>query len=657
MSWINTLGWWQWLLMLSVPPLIIMLYFLKLRRTPIEVPSTFLWRRTIEDLHVNSIWQRLRRNLLLLLQLLAVLAIILACLRPGYRGEETLGARSIFLIDNSASMQATDVDGSRLEEAKAKAREMVGSLESSDAAMVIAFSDRADVRHGFTSDKRKLREAIDAIQPTNRLSDLNEALRAAAGLANPGRTSQVGDTNDVQVADALPATLYILSDGGFGNPQTDLGNLSAEYIPIGLPSARNVSITAFTVERNPERPDRMEAFARIENFSEEAIDVQSSLYLDKELLDARNVSLEPFSNTGISFSINALENGELRLELDVDDDLKVDNEAFAGIEPPKQLEIVFVSSGNSAIEAALATPYVQDLASVRIIDPESLFDPEIVKLAQSGQIDLFIYDGCGPEEMPKSNTLFLGSIPPGEKWQTTEEKGPLFIIDTNRSHPIMQYVDMGNVNIVNGVALTPPEGAAELLRSDLGILACVAPREAYQDAVLGMRLFYQGDDGVIPNTDWPRKRSFPVFFLNCVEYLGGAVSATGTRSVMPGNTIALNIPARYEKIEIEDPTGKITLFERHEDPQVVFQETEELGFYKIKSANDSRLLEAFSVNMFSGRESRIVPAPEVSIGAQEVEAKGEIQQLVRVEYWRWLLAVTLVLLSLEWFLYTRRVSL
>ena len=55
-----------------VPPAIVALYFLKLQRQPLEVPSTYLWHRTIEDLHVNSLWQRLRQNLLLFLQLLLV---------------------------------------------------------------------------------------------------------------------------------------------------------------------------------------------------------------------------------------------------------------------------------------------------------------------------------------------------------------------------------------------------------------------------------------------------------------------------------------------------------------------------------------------------------------------------------------------------------
>ena len=120
----NTLAPWQWALLALVPPAIIALYFLKLRRQPLEVPSTYLWKRSIEDLHVNSLWQRLRQNLLLFLQLLLVGLAILALLRPGWEGSRLEGQRFIFLIDNSASMSATDVDGAadRLAEAKQAGR-------------------------------------------------------------------------------------------------------------------------------------------------------------------------------------------------------------------------------------------------------------------------------------------------------------------------------------------------------------------------------------------------------------------------------------------------------------------------------------------------------------------------------------------------------
>ena len=115
MNWISALGPWQWALLLAIPPAVLSLYFLKLKRKEFLVPSTLLWRKTLEDVHVNSIWQRLRKNLLLYLQLIFLTLLILACLRPGWSGQSRLGERRIYIIDNSASMQATDVSPSRLE--------------------------------------------------------------------------------------------------------------------------------------------------------------------------------------------------------------------------------------------------------------------------------------------------------------------------------------------------------------------------------------------------------------------------------------------------------------------------------------------------------------------------------------------------------------
>src|SRR5438874_1100138 len=70
--------WWAGIILLLVPVFILLLYFLKLKRKPLHVPSTFLWKKSIEDLHVNSLFQWLRENVLLLLQILTVLVLIYA---------------------------------------------------------------------------------------------------------------------------------------------------------------------------------------------------------------------------------------------------------------------------------------------------------------------------------------------------------------------------------------------------------------------------------------------------------------------------------------------------------------------------------------------------------------------------------------------------
>src|SRR5439155_11720974 len=95
------------LIVLLVIPAIVLLYFLNLKRKPLAVPSTFLWRKSIEDLHVNSLFQWLRENVLLLLQVLVVLTLIYAVMGFHIHGRNTEGAHYILLIDNSASMSAS----------------------------------------------------------------------------------------------------------------------------------------------------------------------------------------------------------------------------------------------------------------------------------------------------------------------------------------------------------------------------------------------------------------------------------------------------------------------------------------------------------------------------------------------------------------------
>ena len=95
--------------LLALP--IVLLYMLRLRRREQTVSSTYLWRTLVRDRAANAPWQRLRRNLLLLLQLLILAALVLALARPALRLPGLGGGSVIVLLDASASMLATDGDG------------------------------------------------------------------------------------------------------------------------------------------------------------------------------------------------------------------------------------------------------------------------------------------------------------------------------------------------------------------------------------------------------------------------------------------------------------------------------------------------------------------------------------------------------------------
>ena len=59
--------------MLAAPVMIVVLYLLRRRFLPRQVPSVFLWRKSVRDYAANRPFQRLMKNLLLPLQVLAAL--------------------------------------------------------------------------------------------------------------------------------------------------------------------------------------------------------------------------------------------------------------------------------------------------------------------------------------------------------------------------------------------------------------------------------------------------------------------------------------------------------------------------------------------------------------------------------------------------------
>src|SRR6185503_19225346 len=165
----------------------------------------------------------------------------------------------------------------RLDQAKRQAVELVDQMEGDSAAMVISFSSAAKVEQPFTNNRRLLRTKIELIEQTNRTSDLSEALRAASGLANPGQSGDPNNPIDIKTAEAQPAALYILSDGGFASvPTFKLGNLTPEYVKQAGETQKNVAIVALSTEVNTEKPGRVQAFARLENHADEETSVEAS---------------------------------------------------------------------------------------------------------------------------------------------------------------------------------------------------------------------------------------------------------------------------------------------------------------------------------------------------------------------------------------------
>jgi hypothetical protein len=653
MSTIDMLSGWQWGLLAAIPPAIVLLYFLKLKRQPLRVPSTFLWHKSIEDLHVNSLWQRMRKSLLLLLQLLLIAIAMAALVRPGWRGSKLSGDRFIFLVDTSASMSATDVQPTRLAEAKRRVGELIEQMASGDVAMIVSFSDTARVEQLFTDNRRELKRGLAAIQPTNRATLLGEALHVAAGLANPGRAFEISDT---QVAEGMPATLYIFSDGKFPDVEGfSLGSLEPVFVPIGQPDAPNVGIVSFSTRRREDKKDQLQAFARLENFGTEPVTAEVELFRDDALLDADKVELKPHGSGAVVFELGDLHSGALKLRTRSGGALALDDEAWATVDPPTRCHVLLVTPGNDALELALGTESALELAEIEIGKPDILEDKTYQQKSAAGFYALVIYDQCQPRELPEADTLFIGRLPPGSSWTAGAKAPAPQIIDVETAHPLMQLIELGNVKFAEGMPLVPPAGGTVLVDSDAGALLAIAPRGGFEDAVLGAEIVGTNDEGQrYANTDWPLRLSFPVFILNALEYFGGSATAAETASVQPGHTITLRSASTADTIEVRAPSGKSIGLKREKAETFSFSGTDELGIYRLEEPKQPP--RRFAVNLFDSAESDINPRPDGTIRIGYVKVEGQSGwQGARRELWKLLLLGALGVLCLEWYIYNRRV--
>src|SRR5262245_31404422 len=112
--------------------LAVVLYILKLRRRPVAVPFSPIWREVLGDRESTRLFSQLKRILSLLLQLL-LLALLIFSLGDPRRSAEARETRSVVvLVDGSASMKASDVAPDRLSAAKLEVARLIDGLGDSD---------------------------------------------------------------------------------------------------------------------------------------------------------------------------------------------------------------------------------------------------------------------------------------------------------------------------------------------------------------------------------------------------------------------------------------------------------------------------------------------------------------------------------------------
>ena len=680
---------------LTIPPLIA-LYFLKLKRTVRLVPSTLLWKRSVEDLQVNSPFQRLRSSLLLLLQLLVLIVAAVALGKPMFQTVETHEGTVIILIDQSASMAVVESDGlSRLQKAKQQAGLCVDNMSDDARAMVIAFCDRATVVSSFDTDKRALKRKINSIEQTQSRSSLAEAVSLAeAYTQNITIGTEEAGSDIAPESAAPPASVFLFTDGRIEDAHTvALKRFDVDKIQMTTVGTRgdNVGIISMDARRHYEHPELLEVAATVRNFGDQPVSFDAVLYVDGHNVDVQPVQLAaaraepppappqegegavgtshpragsnprrrsrrlpPASRSRSVVAFDEIEfegHGVVEVVLRVDDALSADDRAWTVIEAPRHLRVLLVSGGNLFLENVLATLSL-DYIRMTGADYEAAADKVLMEGERSA-FDVVIMDGHSTGRLPQGNYFFFGAVPQIEGVTAGGLIKNQVIFNWDDTHPILRHVAVELLYVYEWLDLKLPPEAVSLVDGETSPVITYLTRDASQFLISAFGLISEDDAGnLLMNTHWVTSVDFVVFMQNAVQYLAANLAIVGKKSVSPGEPLTLPIPKVSGDVTIHRPDGVDDQLPAAGYQTIHYARTRQVGPYRVEPGLPGD--DVFAVNLFNAVESHVEPSGELTMAADSVEAQAGTVE-VSEPAWPYLLLVILVLLLFEWIVYNRRV--
>ncbi|HTG12041.1 MAG TPA: BatA and WFA domain-containing protein, partial [Candidatus Eisenbacteria bacterium] len=458
---------------LAVP--LLLLYFLKVRRRQMRVSSLLLWAPALRDREASTFFQRLQRDPLLILQILALLALTAALARPAMNVMGQGAKRVAIVMDISASMKATDVSPSRFVQAQRAALGLLGRLGEGAEVMVIESGVQPKVLVPFTREHDRVSSAIRSMEAHDLPNRLQEGLRTARALVGPDPRAEI----------------HVFTDGAHPDAIKGQGDdVRVRWTGVGLRS-HNVGITNLAVRRSYFGSYNSQAFFSVGNFSGERQSLSLKLTLDDEVLTERTLTLDPQVRRAITVPFSEQRGGVLKLKLDVSDDLDADNIAYAVIPPPRTISVLLVSPGNLFLEKVLKT------------DPQVQLEVRKPDAYQGGMegFDVVVVDSVSPQKLGNGRFVLVNTVPGDVPLEVLGRLDNPTIMDWDRTHPIMRQIDFAKVTMEDAMRVRPLAAGKTLVEAVGGPLIYALEERDRKALFFGFDLF---------RSDFPLRVAFPL---------------------------------------------------------------------------------------------------------------------------------------------------
>ncbi|MCC6993270.1 MAG: VWA domain-containing protein [Deltaproteobacteria bacterium] len=666
---------------------LVVLYILKLRRRRFEVPFSKLWQRVLEEKESTSLFRRLKRLLSLLLQLALVALLVLALGDPFTGDRQAEGRHIVLVLDTSASMRALDLDGqSRFVKARKQADELLAALSPNDAVLVLR-TDGQTAAPSWGADAKQVQAIVGSMQPTDVPADMRRVLRAAADALRGRKKPEliiIGDGAYEQdeldavdwggaaagaVAASRPVTEPAAATAGVAGATAaskpaatpakrldaiDLGGVKVHYLAVG-DRKDNIGIVEFNVRRYLANKLSFEIFLEIQNFSDQDAEVQVELVAGGETIDVKTVSVPRHdkvrqiypNRSGVGHFLEARlsrapakPGAATNVEKDTPlDAFALDDRAFALLPSRAKESVLVVTEGNMFLEGALM---LDENIEVFKIEPggwaAAAADPSIANFAA------VVFDGYTPATLPaRGNFIFIAPSGPGSPFAIAGETERPFMTEINKSHPILRWVTVADVNISRSAVFTPGPGDI-VLASNIRQPIMMARREKTR------RLMALGFD--VRQSDLPMRVAWPVLLINTLDWFAGddaelmTTFHTGKLWRIPFDTAkasATLVEPDGAEVHAAVAEGRVTVLGRR------------VGFHTVKG--DDQTPVQIAANLADPVESDITPHGELTMAGVKLSAPPPASRLeLPSAIWLYLLLAVLALTLVEWTTYSRRVT-
>ncbi len=507
------------LVFLSLVPVIILLYLLKQKVKDQPFSSTMLWQEIYKNLEAKTPFEKLKKNILMYMQILLMLLLIFALMAPTLKKGGMLQENVVIVIDNSASMQYLyDEHDTRLEHSIKEAKKEIDRL--SENAMVTLISSGKDAAVVYQGrDKSTLKKRLNGIEATIEAGTLD----SAAGVVN----SVIAEMDHVHI--------ICYTDTAFSSNDCIKNNKNASLIVEDVYSkGENCSLDYINYSA---AENGVEALCRITNYSEREITQDVSLYADSDIVDVQTVTVKPKESEIVYFERqNAAIDGSvvLRGELSRKDSLMADNSQSIVVTADTEKKVLLLSEGNVFLEKALS---LDDNVTVYKSDDVNVLNQAVGDSGQNETFDLYVFDGV---ELP--DDFDVGQFPEqagflffnyaedfydsGYMVKDSEVSDTVLYFDKS---PVTGYIEEYSFGILKAYTYVLPDWGQPFLKTGEGSVAGYYGTDGKRNiGVIGFD---------IHNTDFALQTEFPIF----MSQLGDMLLGTGTEE-----TEIVNFPVGEE---------------------------------------------------------------------------------------------------------------